>query len=198
MPTLLAIWPMLTSTAAPLQAEPAGQHGEEDVGVDRVEEHLEHRVEGHQSGGVLAVALGQLVPDDDHGDAAGQADHDHALHEPGLVGQEQDGQEEHEDGADDPVLHEREPQDPPVAEDIPQLLVVDLGQRRVHHDDEPDGDGDGGGADGGALDGLADLRPDIAGRPPRWPWPGRSTGSGSDPGTKAGASRPSLRGSGPP
>ena len=148
------------------QAEPSGKNREEEVSVDRVEEHLEHRVEGHQSGGVLAVALGQLVPDDDHGDTAGQADHDHALHEPGLVGQEQDGEEEHEDGTDDPVLHQREPQDLRVAEDVSQFLVVHLGERRVHHDDEADGYGDRSGADRGALDGFADLGPHVTSRHP--------------------------------
>ena len=26
----------------------------------------------------------------------------------------------------------------PIAEDLPQLFVTNLGQRRIHHDDEPD------------------------------------------------------------
>ncbi len=33
---------------------------------------------------------------------------------------------------------------PLVAEDLAQLLVADLRQRREHHDDEPDGNGDVG------------------------------------------------------
>jgi hypothetical protein len=145
-----------------LESEHPGQQGDKHKGVHRVEQHLEHRVEGHEAGRVVAVTLGQFVPDDHHGDAAGQSDQDDALHESRLVEQEQDGEEEHEERSDDPVLHQGESQDLPVAKDVPQLLVVDLGQRRIHHDDEADGDGDGGGADGGALDGFAYHRPHIA------------------------------------
>ena len=66
------------------QPEPSRQHGDEDIGVDGVEKYLEDGVEGHQPGGILAVAFGQLVPDDDHGDAAGQAYHDQAQHVGGI------------------------------------------------------------------------------------------------------------------
>lgn len=43
---------------------------------------------------------------------------------------------------DDPVLHERQDQNAPVAEDLAELLVANLGQRREHHQDEPHRDGD--------------------------------------------------------
>ena len=76
---------MVMLTTTPCRPSQRGQHGDEDVGVDREEEHLEDRVEGHQAGAVLGVALGQIVPDDDHGDAARQADHDEADHVLGLV-----------------------------------------------------------------------------------------------------------------
>ena len=79
--------------------------------IEAVEEHLEDAVEGHETGGVLRVALGQLVPDDDHGDAARQADHDEPDHVLGVVVQEDDGQEEHQERPDDPVLHQREAED---------------------------------------------------------------------------------------
>ena len=91
--------------------------------------------------------FGQVVPDDDHGDAAGQADHDQADHVLRVAAQEEDRQHEHQDGADDPVLHEREAEDLVVAEDLAQLLVLHLGQGRIHHQDQADGDGDVGGAD---------------------------------------------------
>ena len=60
--------------------------------------------------------------------------------------EKKDGQQEHQHRADDPVLHQRKAEHAPVAEDPAHLLVPDLGQRRVHHQDKADGDGDGGSA----------------------------------------------------
>ncbi len=68
-----------------LETEHGRQHGDEDVGVDREEEHLEDGVEGHESGAVLGIAFGQVVPDNDHGDAPGKADHDEADHVLGVA-----------------------------------------------------------------------------------------------------------------
>ena len=62
----------------------------------------------------------------------------------GIAAKEEDGQDEHQDRADDPVLHQRQRQDLAVAEDVAQFLVFHLGQRRIHHQDEADGDGDVG------------------------------------------------------
>ena len=90
--------------------------------------------------------MGELIPDNDHGDAAGQADEDQADHVLGLVGEQDDGEQEHECRADDPVLDEREPEHFPVAEYPPHFLVSDLGQRRIHHQDQTRGDRDVGGA----------------------------------------------------
>ena len=96
--------------------------------------------------------FGQFVPDDHHGDAARQPDHDQAGHVFGITAQEDDRQGEHQDRTDDPVLQQGEPQDLPVAEDVPQLLVVHLGERRVHHQDQPDGNRDIGGPDRDRID----------------------------------------------
>ena len=52
-----------------LQTKQRRQHGDKEPGVGAVEQHLEDAVKGHQPSGVLPVAFGQLVPDDDHGDA---------------------------------------------------------------------------------------------------------------------------------
>ena len=145
-----------------LQAEPGRENRDEDVGVDREEEHLEDRVEGDQAGAVFGVALGQVVPDDDHGDAAGEADHDEPDHVLGLVAQEEHGQAEHQDRANDPVLHERQPEDLGVAEDRAHLLVADLGQRRVHHQDEADGDGNVGRPDVESVDQRDDSRDQVS------------------------------------
>ncbi len=59
---------------------------------------------------------------------------------------------EHQDGADDPVLNEREAQDFLVPEDLAEFLILDLGQRRVHHEDKADGNGNVGRADLEAVD----------------------------------------------
>ena len=138
------------------------QHLDEDVGESRVEEHLEERVEGDQSRRVLGVAPGQVVPDDDHGNAAGQSDQDQADRILGLVSQEHERQPEHEDGTDHPVEQERDRQHPRVAEDLAQLLVPHLRQRRVHHQDQPEGDRNRRRANRQVRDRPHDARRDIA------------------------------------
>ena len=106
MKTLSAIWPIVMFTAVPFSPSQVGKDRDEDIGVDREEQDLEDRVEGHQAGRVFGVPLGQVVPDDDHGDAAGQADQDQAVHVFGLAAQEDDRQGEHQERPDDPVLDE--------------------------------------------------------------------------------------------
>ena len=64
----------------PLQAEHRREDRDKDVGVDGEEEHLEDGVEGDEPRAVLRVPFREVVPHDDHGDAAGQADHDEAHH----------------------------------------------------------------------------------------------------------------------
>ena len=66
-----------TAPVMPIQLR---QHGDEDIGVDGKEEHLEDGVEGHQPRAVFRVAPGEIVPDDHHGDAAGKSDEDQAHH----------------------------------------------------------------------------------------------------------------------
>jgi hypothetical protein len=94
------------------------QDRHEQPGVDAVEQYLEDRVEGHEAGSVLGRPLGNLVPDDHHGDAAGEADHDQADHVLGFVRQEDDRQREHQDRPDDPVLKQRQAKDFLVDEDV--------------------------------------------------------------------------------
>ena len=84
--------------------QPGGQHRYKNIGVHGKEQHLEDGVEGHQPGAVFGIALGQVVPDDDHGDTAGQADDDQTHHVIRVTPEKSDGQQEHEDGADHPVL----------------------------------------------------------------------------------------------
>ena len=70
-----------TSRVCLRQAEPAGQHRQVEPAEGPERDDLEDRVEGHEHRRGLAVAAGEVVPDDHHGDAAGQADDD----QPGAV-----------------------------------------------------------------------------------------------------------------
>ena len=134
------------------------QDRHEEPRVDAVEQHLEDRVEGNEAGGVLGRPLGDLVPDDHHGDAAGEADHDQADHVLGFVGQEDDRQREHQDRPDDPVLNQRQAKNFPVDEDIGQFLVTDLGERWVHHQDQAQRDRNVGRSDLEGIDPILDAR----------------------------------------
>ncbi len=93
-------------------------------------------------------------------------------------------------GPDHPVLHQAQPEHLPVPEHVAQLLVAHLRQRRVHHEDQPDGDRDRRRAH---LRGLVERRdrrrPQVAQRRSPRPWPGRSTRSGTGPGTTSAAPR---------
>eukprot|EP01022_Parablepharisma_sp_SALTPOND_P017192 TRINITY_DN2694_c2_g1_i2.p1 TRINITY_DN2694_c2_g1~~TRINITY_DN2694_c2_g1_i2.p1 ORF type:complete len:569 (-),score=155.47 TRINITY_DN2694_c2_g1_i2:132-1838(-) len=145
-----------------LHAQPFGQHGDKKPGVEGEEQHLEDAVKGHQAGAVLGVAPGQVVPHDDHGDAAGQADENQAHHVLLLAREKGHGQGEHEHRANDPVLHQGQGQHLYVAEDRAQLLVAHLGQGRVHHQDQADGDGQVGGAHREMVHDLTDAGIPVA------------------------------------
>jgi hypothetical protein len=134
------------------EPEQGRQHGHEEPGEHAVEQHLEDAVEGDEARGVLRISAGQLVPDDHHGDAARQAHHDEPDHVLRVVVQEDDREEEHDPRADQPVLDQRQPEDPVIAEHVAELLVPHLGERRIHHHDQADGDGYVGGADAEAID----------------------------------------------
>ncbi len=112
-------------------------------------------------GAILPVAAGQIVPDDHHGDAARQADENQPHHVLLVPGQESDGQQEHQDRTDDPVLHQGQGQYLDVAEHEAQFFIFHLGQGRVHHQDQANGDGDVGGAHGKEVDEILDLRKQI-------------------------------------
>jgi hypothetical protein len=74
---------------------------------------------------------------------------------PITIAQEDDGQREHQNWTDNPVLQQRQAENFPIAEDVAQLVVVHLRQRRIHHEDEADGDWYRGRADAHAVeDGL--------------------------------------------
>src|SRR3546814_6636174 len=61
---------------ASLKPEQRRQESKEEPRINTEEQDLEDRVERDQRGHILVVAPGKLVPDDDHGNAAGQPDED--------------------------------------------------------------------------------------------------------------------------
>ena len=162
MKTVCASSPMLILHRGALQAQRLGQHRDKDVGVDAVEQHLKNTVEGHQAGRVLGIALRQLVPNDHHGDAARQPDQDQADHVLRVVVQEEHRQHEHEDRADDPVLHQRQAQHLDIPEDLGETLILHLGEGRVHHQDQADRDQDVGRPDLEGVDELLNPWDEIA------------------------------------
>lgn len=89
------------------EVQPVGEQIEVEPAEQAEGEDLEDGVERDQDGRGLAVAAGQIVPDDDHGDTAGEADDDQAGAVLRQVGQEDPGQREHDRRSDDPVDDQR-------------------------------------------------------------------------------------------
>ena len=141
-----------------VEPEPARQKSQIEVAEERVGDDLEDRVEGDEHGRTLAVAAGEIVPDKHHRDAAGEADDDHPRAVLGLVGQEQPGEREHEQRAEDPVEPEGGDEQPPFGAKPTELVVPNLRQDRVHHQQQPDGDREADGADPQLVEPVVQLR----------------------------------------
>src|SRR5581483_1240140 len=107
-----------------LQAKEWRQYCNEDPGIDAVEEHLKEAVKGNQSRRIISVAFGELVPDNDHRDTAGQPHENEPDHVFGIIVQEEQGQDKHKDRTNHPILNKREPQDFPVTKDVPQFFIA--------------------------------------------------------------------------
>ena len=75
-----------------------------------------------------------------HRDAAREADDDDAGAVRGLVGEEQPGEREHERRRDDPREEQRDAEHAAVAAHLAHVLVADLRQDRVHHQQQPERD----------------------------------------------------------
>src|SRR5208283_5819752 len=58
-----------------------------------------------------------------------------------MTGKKCDGKDEHQDGADYPVLDQRKSQDLEISEYLAQLLVLHLCKRGIHHENQADCDG---------------------------------------------------------
>ena len=133
------------------EAEPAGQHLQVEPAERGEGDDLEHRVDRDQHGGRLPVAAGQVVPDQHHRDAPGQPDDDQAGAVRGLVGENSQARVNISAG---PITQlstseETEQRRSPVIG--AHVAVADLGQHRVHHQQQPDGDREATGVD---LDGF--------------------------------------------
>jgi len=61
------------------------QGDEKEKRVGGVEEDGDQAIQSHDGSAVLAVALGELDPDDDHGNASSTADEGEAGHEGGIL-----------------------------------------------------------------------------------------------------------------
>lgn len=129
------------------QAEPPGQQVEIEPAEQTERDDLEDGVQRDEYGGRLAVAARQVVPDDDHGDAAGEADDDQAGAVLGQVRQEGPRQGEHDGRADDPVDDQRGHHQRAVAGHGDEPVVADLGEDRIHHDEQAERDRQGDPAD---------------------------------------------------
>ena len=58
---------------ASCHAEPGRNDGDEHIGIDAVEEDLKQAVKRHEPRRIVGVPPGEFVPDNDHGNAACQA-----------------------------------------------------------------------------------------------------------------------------
>ena len=139
-----------------VEPEQAGQDGQVEPAEQRVGDDLEEGVDGDQQGGALAVAAGEVVPDQHHRDAAREADDDEAGAVLGLVGEEDPGEREHQRRPDDPVQDQRDAEHAAVAVHRADLLVAHLREDGVHHQQQADRDRQGDGADPQRVEGVVE------------------------------------------
>ena len=96
---------MVILTTTPLSPRHRGKDRNKDVGVDGIEDNLKDGVKSHQTCTIFRIPFGQVIPDNDHGNTSGQANHDEPHHVFGISPQENNRQNEHEDGTNNPVLN---------------------------------------------------------------------------------------------
>ena len=86
------------------EPEPFRQYSDKDIGIYRIEEHLEYGIEGNQTCSILRVAAGEVIPYNYHGNTTGKSYHDKADHVCRIAVEENNRQKEHENRSDYPVL----------------------------------------------------------------------------------------------
>ena len=155
--------PMETLTDRAPQSKPARQHRDEEPGVDGVEQHLEDRVERDQarrrircrpcarSFQTITMAMQRARPI--------MMRPGHVL---GIVAQEDDREREHQHGPITQFCTSESASTCLLRKTSSQLLVAHLRQRRVHHQDQADGDGDRCRADAEAVEKRHDARDEPA------------------------------------
>lgn len=122
------------------QPQPARQHVEVEPAEERERDDLEHRVQRNQHRGQLAVAAREVVPDEHHRDAAGQAHDDQPRAVLGQIGQREPSEREHQGRAHQPVEHQRQAEHTPVGHHVAEARVLHLRQHRVHHQQQAERD----------------------------------------------------------
>ena len=123
-----------------VEAEPTRKDLEVEVAEEAVRDDLEQRVERDEHHRGLAVAARKVVPDEHHRDATRETDDDQPGAVLGQIGQEHPRQGEHQRRTDDPVEHERRAEHAPVGGDMAEIAVADLGQHRIHHQQQTERD----------------------------------------------------------
>src|ERR1700678_2504421 len=93
---------------AALKTKPLREHRKESPGVETIKKHLKDAVDSDQSGNVIRIAFRKLIPDEDHRNTTRNANQDEPTHVCRFIVQEDNGKEEHECRADEPVLYERQ------------------------------------------------------------------------------------------
>jgi hypothetical protein len=120
-----------------VEAEPAGQHVEVEPAEHREGDDLEHRVDRHEHRAELAVAAGQVVPDQHHRDAAGEADDDQPGAYSGRSGRNSQARANISAGPTSQFSTSDSAERPAVGELAADPAVLHLGQHRVHHRSSP-------------------------------------------------------------
>ena len=137
-----------------VETEPTRKDLQIEVSEEAVRDDLEHRVERDEHHGGLAVATREVSPDEHHRDATRESDDDQPGAVLGQIRQEHPREGEHQRRADDPVEHERSTEHAPIGGDVAEVAIADLGEHRVHHQQQAERDRQRHGVD---LDVIQDV-----------------------------------------
>ena len=140
-----------------IEAEPAGKNLQIEPTQQGIEQHLQDRIDRHQHGRCLPIPLGQIDPDQHHGNAGSQANHDQPRAQGRLVGQKPPGQAKHQQGTQSPHQSQRQGEQPPIPKDHTQLPIAHLRQDRIQHHQQTQGNGHGCLAHGHPTEHLLEI-----------------------------------------
>lgn len=110
-------------------------------GEGREEDNLEERVKCYENGAVIAVSLGQIRPDQDHGNTSCDANENQSFSKVLPVWEEGPCEADHEERSNDPIQDERYkdlgPEGSFLEEEV-ESFEADFAEDRVHHYKEAD------------------------------------------------------------